>query len=579
MVIFFDPTFVHVPYRWSPARAVGDVRRQQGGIVIMAAIFLSIFVILLSALDIGYLFFQKRDLQKVADLAALAGVQALSDSGLSCNAASLAANANAQSNNFSLLAPNTSSNAIVLTCGRWDPQTTPALTTVQTYEAPLSKNFGTPKSGINPNAIEVLVSSKVTGFFGLGTQSVVAQAVATQSNPVAAFSLGTGLLSLCSGSSALLAPLINGLLGSNVCLSAVTYNGLVNTQVSLLQVLKNLNLNVGNLNDVLNAQVSLAQLVNASVQALSPAQAASITVSDLAALTTGTLGGSLLTIGKILNISAADGVSALNTQINVLDLLNVGTLQVANSQHFINLGTNVDLGALGKVGIKLELIQPPQIAIGGVGPPATFATSAQMRLAINVQALTIIPGKPAVNLPLYVDLAYGKATLTSVQCKAPQSATFSVQPGGAQVCMANGQTDASAPNSCPSISNQANRVDVIPGLINLGINAQVANQQPTTVTLNAPFPSSVIVGSSLSSILGNVIQPGTFQVGLDILDPLGLLSGLLTVVLSGLGGLLNPILSAVGGLLDTTFSLLGLGVGQNTLKLSSVTCGNLLLVY
>ena len=67
--------------------------------------------------------------------------------------------------------------------------------------------------------------------------------------------------------------------------------------------------------------------------------------------------------------------------------------------------------------------------------------------------------------------------------------------------------------------------------------------------------------------------------GLDILDPLGLLSGLLTVVLSGLGGLLNPILSAVGGLLDTTFSLLGLGVGQNTLKLSSVTCGNLLLVY
>lgn len=575
MVLFSDS----VRNSFTPTGVIGNGQRQRGGIAVMAAIFLSIFVILLSGLDIGYLFFQKRDLQKVADLASLAGVQALNSSGLSCNSASAAVNVNAQANNFSLLGPNASSNTIAVTCGRWDPQTAPATSTVLTYEAPLSKNFGTPKSGISVNAIEVLVSSKITGFFGLGTQLVVAQAVATQSNPVAAFSLGTGLLSLCSGSSALLAPLVNGLLGSNVCLSAVTYNGLVGTQISLLQVLKNLNLDVGNLNSVLTAQVSLAQLVNASVQALSPAQVASISVNDLAALTTGTLGGSLLTIGKILSVTAADGVSALNTQINVLDLLNVGTLQVANSQNFVNLGTNVNLGALGNVGIKLKLIQPPQMAIGGIGPPAAYATSAQVRLAINVQALTIIPGKPAVNLPLYIDIAAGKATLTSLQCKTPQSATFSVQPILAQVCLANGQTDASAPNSCPVISIQANRVDVISGLLNLGINARAANQLSTAVTLSAPFPSSVTVGSSLSSILGNIIQPSTIQVGLDILDPLGLLGALLNIVLSGLGGLLNPILSAVGGLLDATFSLLGLGIGQGTLKLSSVSCGNLQLVY
>ncbi|KAF3998829.1 pilus assembly protein TadG-related protein [Glaciimonas immobilis] len=554
----------------------GVLRRQHGGIAIMATIFLSIIVVLLSSLDIGYLFFQKRDLQKVADLAALAGAQALSVAPLNCNAALLAVNANAQSNNFSVTSPNATSNTLTTTCGRWDPQTATATSTVLVYEAPLSKNFGTPKPGSGLNAVEVRVSSNVKGFFGLGTQGVVAQAVATQSSPYSAFSLGTGLLSLCSGASSLTAQVVNGLLGSNVCLSALTYNGLVGAQVSLLKVLKNLNLNVGSVSDVVNAQVTLAQLVNASVQALSPAQAASIAVNDLAALTTGTLGGSLLTIGKILNMNVADGVSALDTQINVLDLLNVGTLQVANSHNLANLGSSIDLGPLGKVGIKLALIQPPQMAVGGVG---TSATSAQLRLAINVQALTIIPGKPAVNLPLYVDLAYGTATLTSMQCKAPQSATFSVQPGVAQACMAKGQTDASLPNSCPNITTQANRVDVMPGLLNLGINAQVASPSPTIVTLNTPFPSSVTVGSSLSGLLGNIIQPGSFQAGLDILDPLGLLSPLLNGVLTGLGVALNPILSAVGGLLDTAFSFLGLGAGQNTLRLSSVSCGTLQLVY
>lgn len=544
--------------RFSLPNQVRDARcRQHGSVAVMAAIFLTIMIVLFSSIDIGYVFYMKRDLQKTADLAALAGAQQLASTPLSGNpttcaatdAPVLAAIGNAQANGFSA----TRTNIITPTCGFWDP-------VANAGAAP--SYFAAPATGTSLNAVRVNVSQTVQTFYGLGSKKISAQAIATGSSPTATFSLGTGLLSLCSPNGSLSALLVNGLLGSSVCLSLATYNGLAGAQVSLLKVLANLNIDVGTVTQVANAQVSLAQLVNASIAALSPAQVASIAVTDLAKLTTGTLGGTILTIKDILNLDAANGVAALDTQINVLDLLNVGTLQVANRSNFIN--TNVTIPGVG--GLRLKLIEPPQIAVGGVG---AAATSAQLRLSLSAN----IPG--LLSLPLYIDLAPGKAILKSLQCNAPQSATFSIQPGLAEVCLANGQTDSGTPFFCPKVSNPANQVNVISVLgiptVSLGINASLTDPG-TTVTVNGPFPKSAPpVGSSLSSILGNIIQPGNFVFG-------GLLS-LLNPVLSALGGLLNPILASVGGILDSALSLLGIGVGQSTLNVSSIGCGNVKLVY
>ncbi|NOT17358.1 MAG: hypothetical protein HOP20_04720 [Sulfuriferula sp.] len=546
--------------------------RQRGSIAVMAVIFLSLIVILLSVIDIGNLFYKKRDLQKVADLAALAGAQSLPiNNVLDCSVVTSTAKANAESNNFSDVSPNTTNKMVVPTCGRWDTQTNPTSSTVAIYETPMGKYFGTPKAGIGYNAVKVVVSENVPRFFGLGTQYVVAQAIASQSQPTAAFSLGTGLLSLCSASSPLLNPLVNGLLGSDVCLSAVTYNGLVGSNVSLLGVLANLGLSVGTIDQALNTQVTLAQLVNATVAALSPDQIAAINVNDLVALTTGTLGGTLLTLGDVLNVNAADGMAALDAKINVLDLINVATLQVANKNNFLDLGAGINLG-IATVALKLNLIESPKMAVGGVG---VSATSAQLRLALMVNVG--LPGLALVNLPLYVDLAPGKATLTGLQCNTPQSATFDIQPGLAEVCLGSNQTAASAPFSCPAdMSQRVNRVDVIPGVLNLGINASLTNA-PTSVNTPSPFPYSVTVGTLLASILGNIITPSSIGAGSDLL--LGLLDPVISALLASLGAILNPILALVGGLLDSVLALLGLGVGQSTLNVSSVSCGNVQLVY
>ncbi|SFI00088.1 Uncharacterized membrane protein [Collimonas sp. OK307] len=541
---------------------------QHGSIVIMAAICLSIMVILLSSIDIGYLFYMKRDLQKVADLAALAGAQQLVTMGNPTTCVPLvvqAAIGNAQANGFSNAPPNAMANAINPICGVWNPAANPA---------PDYFSVPAPAAGTSLNAVKVIVSQTVPVFFGLGGRALSAEAIASGSSPIAAFSIGTGLLSLCTANGSLTALLVNGLLGSNICLSLASYNGLLGAQVSLLQVLTNMGLTVGSIDQVINAKVSLGQLVSASIQALSATSPTNLDIAainkDLVKLTSGPLSAIQFKIGDILKLNPADGVAALSTQINVLDLLNIGTLQLANGNNLINLGANVDLGPLGQVGLQLRVIEPPQMAVGS--PKSAVAKSAQVRLALNVNALLGL-----VNLPLFIDVAPGIAQLDSVQCSAPQSAKFNVTTGVAQVCLAKGQNAMSQPGSCPDITDPTNQVTVFP-LVTLGINTLPTTQSQTVPLYPPPLPgvspsgpSSQTVGSSLSTTLGGIITSKSFSFG-------GILS-LLNPLLMTLGAVLNPVLAAVGGVLDTLFSALGIGVGQSTLNLSSITCGNVKLVY
>ncbi|MDD3785743.1 MAG: pilus assembly protein TadG-related protein, partial [Hydrogenophaga sp.] len=67
--------------------------RQSGSVTITVAIAFSTLLILLIGTELGYLFYQKRELQKAADLAALAAAQAVDPT--SCDGARDAAKANA----------------------------------------------------------------------------------------------------------------------------------------------------------------------------------------------------------------------------------------------------------------------------------------------------------------------------------------------------------------------------------------------------------------------------------------------------------------------------------------------------
>ena len=93
-------------------------RRQSGAVAMLGALWLMVAVICLATIDIGNVFWQKRELQKIADLAALAGAQGETPAVCQANATRIAT-------------LNGMTGAPLVECGNWTPS--PGVADTRTY--------------------------------------------------------------------------------------------------------------------------------------------------------------------------------------------------------------------------------------------------------------------------------------------------------------------------------------------------------------------------------------------------------------------------------------------------------------
>jgi uncharacterized membrane protein len=317
----------------------------------------------------------------------------------------LAAIGNAQMNGFSIVAPNSMANSLTVTCGRWDP----------TANAALKPNyFSVPAAGTRLNAVRVVMAQNVPAFFGLGTHTLNAQAIASTSDPYAAFSIGSNLLEVRGG----VVPSLLSAVGVNLNgTSLVTYNGLANVSVTpngLLQALGfeiPLHASVGTITQLLNANTAGCSNGICTLQALLGAVSIVGGQQNLISalgLTAGQLSlpVQLLSIpggqgGLFTLISAADGQSALNVNLSALDIVSTA-IGVANS----NRALSTYVAVPGLLNTQIGVVEPPSIGIGGEG---TTAFTAQVRLYTRIQAN--LPPLLSVDLPIIVDVVNGLGTI------------------------------------------------------------------------------------------------------------------------------------------------------------------------
>ncbi|HDS1131380.1 TPA: hypothetical protein QDZ82_004475, partial [Stenotrophomonas maltophilia] len=181
--------------------------RPRGGMSVTMMLVMLALLAMLGLIEIGYLFWAKRDAQKVADLAALAGAQRL-ELCTSDNSDNSAARQSAVTQNKF---PGT----LQIRCGNWSA--TRATT----------NRFITSVDAANPrNAVQVVAQRSVLPFFGQNTSlpTVSVQAVARRSEPTAVFAVGSQLLRT-NGDSVLLSTL--RLVGLDVTNATVlSYDGL-----------------------------------------------------------------------------------------------------------------------------------------------------------------------------------------------------------------------------------------------------------------------------------------------------------------------------------------------------------------
>lgn len=562
---------------------MNSLHYQRGAIGLMAVSALLAFLMMLAlSVDAGRLYYEKRKLQRVADMAAME-----SASGAGFCGAQEPGEASADALSLAQTAANRHGYPGDLGSGANHVRVG--------YVQVIGGHRQFVASSGRIEAVEVRATQQVPASLvlgGLWGEDVTLQADAVaQRSALAGFSLGSGLASLDSQQSAVLNALLGGMLGTTLDLDAVSYQGLANARLNLLELNQHLppaaqlDLSAGNVEALLETQLTLDQVLDATVAAANARDTLAVGVRNgLDDLTNVTLGSTQVKLADILEVvtPAGGGQQALRTDLSVLDLVNALAF-LANRDHAVDLDLGIDLG-LADLGLKLQVIEPPKIAIGLPGRDEdgnwrTQVSTAQVRLEVGGKV--DVMGLVTVDLALNLELANGWAALQDVSCGSilpgTRGVTVLTQPGIANLGLGRYSSIATGSEVEPVT------VTALPGITGIAVEvsgaADISNGQPTpasfTVPAGQPLPLEMRVATQAGEALGNGLAELADSLEADVvvtkdcgLLGLGCLIGGLTkdVIESTLG---PTIEATVGGLIP----LLGQAVLEPVLKLLGIELG------
>ncbi|WP_311885539.1 MULTISPECIES: pilus assembly protein TadG-related protein [unclassified Pseudomonas] len=418
----------------SPRSRFNGLARQRGAIGLMAAATLSLAVVMmLLVVDTGRLYMEQRKLQRVVDNAALEAVSRGGNCLPGLSAASYAGQS-AVRNGYIVDASNT----LATTCGTL----VTAATGLRTFAVDATQAA----------AVKVVASRTVTTSFAGGVQALFsatpvslnttlnASAVAAKPQPtVAQLNIRSNLASIDTAQSNILNPLFSGLLGGNVNLTALGWDGLLNTDINLLKYLDqlaiNLNVAAGNYTQLLNTQATVTQLIQAAATVVQLNGATAQVTTALGQLQVAAINAAPVKLGDILQLQTGTTAAGLDANLQLLQLIQ-GVVQLANSKSAVAATLPISVLGLANVTVRVKVIEPPQFS--AIGDPARakvnptgadriYVRTAQVRtlVSVNLPVLSGVTGlanavlglvgalTPTLNALLSLNLA---ATLNSVLC-------------------------------------------------------------------------------------------------------------------------------------------------------------------
>jgi uncharacterized membrane protein len=364
-------------------------RQQRGAVMVFAAIGLSVVVIMLSLADIGFLYYYKREYQKAADLAAMAGARKLVSPVTGVRSCDDNARPAATDNAARNLGGR--SYSLQVECGRWEPRAaTPDNlldTTVATDEL---------------DAVRAIISGAPPRFLPFAPSTAIsARAIALADQPLAQLRIRSTLLAVDTQQSELLNGVVGGLLGGSISLPVAAWNGLLNTDINLLNYLDalalELGLSAGDYDQVLGANLTLGQMLEVAADVLSRGGGTgeiSAAVSALNQLLGYSLPGyaPLVQVGDLIGVQTGTPSSGADVALNLLQLVQ-GGVQLANSACAVCANLPVDLPGVAGVQVRSKVLQPPQLsaignpalaAVDPLGPDRIFVRTAQVRTLVSV---------------------------------------------------------------------------------------------------------------------------------------------------------------------------------------------------
>lgn len=502
--------------------------RQRGVFGLMAAGLMLLMVLGVAlAVDTGRLFLEQRHMQRVADLAALeaAGAAPLISQATNDDLAEAAQDAASRNGHDSEDGKRALSTVGGGVCRAPEGDGWVRIFFPLDYGEP-SEPCGEGYEGtLERHAVEVTASHQVRpSLFAslLGedeiTISATAMAQRSQAEQYAVFSVGSRLLSLDTDDS-ILSPILRGVLDLGVGADLLGFEGLADATVTLSDLLNVSELNVGSVEQLLSADLTLLQLVDAVAGAVGEEEV--VGLSALANLVELHLPNVELVLGDILGVTT--DTIPLMAELDVPELLSTALL-VASQGNAVAL-PSLSLSVPGVTGIEaiLEVIEPPQIAIGPVGciddaaPPCggnwkTEARTAQ--LTLGVSADVEIPLLAELGLKLGVTAAGARAGIEDIR----PAAEGDVHDWDVDVAAYQAPLTASADLSLSVLSTPLPRLDgsdwsanyqLENRLSQLGVLGEVAGHLANLATSIAGLLVDIITGlvNGLLSLLGGLLNP------------------------------------------------------------------------
>jgi uncharacterized membrane protein len=485
---------------------MGLIRRsrhedEKGVILIFVTICMVMFLgVCALSVDIGMEVVVNRSLQSVADAGALDAASYINVSGASLTTQAL----NAASENGSKATMTTSE-------GLWSGGKFTSYTASQCIPT-------TPPAHAACNAVKVTAAMTVNHLFEPGSSTLSRSAIASV-NPQAGFSIGTYLASFSSSQSGVLNALL-GTLGGSVSLTAVGYEGMANTYVTVQQLITasggvltpanvlttSLTANewVSFLNTAVETQTLLLSCSSSPVPYPCTANA-SLTTLSRSVYATGS--ASLCQLVSINGSNCSSGTlsqSALSADVNVLQTLTTEA-ELANGANALNITSALNVTGLTNVQLTASVIQVPQVAYGPVG---TTASTGQVN--INLTADVSVLGLIGVNLlDIPVTAADGTATLQSITCS--NNAMTSTKINAITTAVSNAVTLAGSQISTLTVGGTNVTLGYVGDDIPLSnATATLSPANPQTVGTTSPslsFGSLLGLGSVVSPLLNNTLGP------------------------------------------------------------------------
>ncbi len=564
----------------------GFGKDRTGNIAIMGAAFFSVALVVAAfSVDEAALYLEKRRLQSITDIAAIQAARAPSEAGilveqtLKDNGISHAAQRGKTEDLPTWLVGNGRRAAYEFSVGRYTPD--PAI-------AP-NKRF-TP-NGEPANAVKVTVQKSGSLFFAgsFMDKPLVSASGIAYSSSAAAFSIGSRLASLDGG---LLNGLLNALLGTNISLSVMDYRALVDARIDVLSFLDGLatelDLTAATYDEVLDTTVTVGQIVEVmagvtgSGDLTASAALKKILKGNPSAKLTVPL-RSIIEVGTLGAVRVGTKPSGITAVFDAMQML-TASAALANGEHQVAVSLGVNVPGLTSVGVHLAIGEPEQktpfMTIGELG---TIVHTAQTRLLIEakVGGEGLLAGV-TIRLPIYVELAYADAKLTSISCPTgtPDSAkvTVSAKPGVAQLWIAN----VPAANLTNFVSSPVDGSATVVNVLGIKVNASAHVAATNVKAKDLTFSHNDIKNLTAKSVsTGNLLETAVSsllgELNLSVeLGPLNLgLGGTITALL---GKTLSAVAAPLDSLVYNLLLALGIKIGEADVRVHGVACQRAVLV-